>query len=63
MGVADITADLEPLLGLIIGLEAGGDTLVTGVLDDTVLVEVVDAGIITGPAVTTVYIDVVFLTE
>ena len=45
MDVTDVSADVEPLLDLVVGTQAGADTLVTGVLDDTVLIEVAEAGV------------------
>lgn len=44
VGVTDIGTELEPLLDLVVGLDTSGKTLVASVLDDTIVLEEVDAG-------------------
>ena len=43
--VADVGTYLQPLLGLVVSLQTTCETLVAGVLDDTVLIQVACTGI------------------
>ena len=44
LGVGHVGTDLEPVLGLVVSLQTGGQTLVVGLLGDTVVVQVADGG-------------------
>ena len=63
LGETDVRADSDPLLHLVVGPDAGGETLVTGVLDDTVLIEITEGGIEVTAVGTAVDGDVVVLTD
>ena len=63
MRIRSIRAELEPILGLVVSLDTGGKTLVTGIFDDTVISEITDTGIEGTLVVSAVHIDIVLLTE
>ena len=63
LGETDVRADSDPLLHLVVGPDAGGETLVTGVLDDTVLIEITEGGIEVTAVGTAVDGNVVVLTD
>ena len=63
MYVADVSTQLEPAFHLVVGLDTARDTLVTGILDNTVLVEVTQAGIEGGTVVTAVHAHAVILAD
>ena len=63
LGETDIRADSDPLLHLVVGPDAGGETLVTGVLDDTILIEITEGGIEVAAVGTAADGDIVVLTD
>ena len=63
IGVADIGGEADPVLDLILGVQTGGVALVTGVIDDTAVVQVADCAVVVETVRGAAGGDVVLLTD
>src|SRR3712207_6250257 len=63
VNVAYVGEYVQPLVCLIVGLQAGGETLEAGVLKHALLVQIAETGVVAELRVATADVHVVFLTE
>ena len=63
IGIADVGDEADPVLDLILGVQTGGVALVTGVVDDTAIVQVADGAVVVEAVRRAAGADVVLLAD